>query len=267
MLSVSTQIAPEDDLTVFADMLNSVTFANRIQIYAMDRADQELKQLAQHFQAEIIPIPRPLPAVVEVIRARQVREGPGDWVLVLDFDEVVTESLRIEIIADMEQGRAAAYALRRRNYSLGYALGHGGFGDDYVPRLFKKSAFRDWPTNIHSTPVVAGEIEKTVAYLEHHKDASIAQMVEKTNRYTGVEAAQFAAGHLTVSHPLTIIRKWWMESLRRYIIKQGFCDGIIGLIQGIYQGYSVAISYCKLYEMQQDNDQPIHEQKTSPTPS
>lgn len=250
MLSVSTQIAPEDDLAVFREMLGSVAFADQIQIYAMDRRDKAFQKLAADAHAQIIPIVRPLPAVVEMIRKQQVLDSPGDWVLVMDFDEVVTAPLRAEIETIIRDGAAPAYALRRRNYSLGFPLNHGGFGDDYVPRLFQKADFLDWPTDIHSTPRVKGEIQRTQSYLEHHKDANLAQMVTKTNRYTGVEAAQFYEGGLRLMRPFTLIRKWWLESLRRYLLKLGFLDGKIGVIQGIYQGYSVALSYAKLYEKQ-----------------
>jgi hypothetical protein len=41
-----------------------------------------------------------------------------------------------------------------------------------------------------------------------------------------------------------------MEFIRRYFLKRGYLDGRIGLFQSLYQGYSVFISYAKLYELQ-----------------
>jgi len=246
MLSVSTQLAREDSLLAFERLLRSITFADEIIIYNMERSDPEFFALARRFKARVIKIKTPL--IVEFIRARQIKEAQYDWVLILDSDEVVTTKLRYEI-SNLTSLKPKTYALKRKNFSLGYSMSHGGFGDDFVPRLFHKSLFLDWPRDIHSLPLVKGTISQTTSYLEHHKDESLEQMVEKTNRYSAVESKQFYDGGLRVTSPFTIIRKWWMETFRRGILKMGLLDGKIGIIQSIYQGFSVFTSYAKLYEM------------------
>ena len=247
MLSVSTQIAKEDDLSVFASMLSSVSFAEEIVIFNLERNDAAALKLFKQFNAKVINTKTP--QVVEQIRTRQIKETKGDWVLIMDFDETVTPSLAQEI-RGIIKGIPAAFALKRRNYSLGFPLRHGGWGDDYVARLFHKSVFIDWPTNIHSTPRIKGEYRKLTHFLEHHKDASLSQMVAKTNRYSDIEAKLFFTGNLPPVTTVTLLRKPIMEFVRRYFFKLGFLDGRIGLIQSIYQGFSVFISYAKLYEKQ-----------------
>lgn len=250
MLSVSTQIVAEDDLVVFARMLESVSFADEIIIFNMERDPRELVKLASRFKATIIEVKRP--KIVEVIRSQEVKQAHGDWVLVMDYDEVVTESLAEEIKTIMTStGSCSAYAIARDNYSLGRPMRHGGWERDYVVRLIRRSDFVTWPTNIHSTPVVKGCTVKTNHALEHHKDASLAQMVSKTNRYSEIEAELFYKGGLPPVTPFTLFRKPTMEFIRRYLLKRGFLDGSIGLIQALYQAYSVFISYAKLYELQQ----------------
>ena len=90
--------------------------------------------------------------------------------------------------------------------------------------------------------------------MEHHKDASLVQMVAKTNRYSDIEARLFFEGGLAPVTPLTLLRKSTMEFIRRYFLKRGYLDGAIGLFQSLYQGYSVFISYAKLYSLQHKND-------------
>ena len=252
MLTVSTQIVPEDNLHTFEQLLKSVTFADELLIFNMERKDPEFMQLTHQYRAQAINVKRPL--VVEVIRARQIKESHGDWVLVMDFDEVVTTSLREEIKTIMtSSGACSAYAIGRDNFSLGYPLHHGGWERDYVVRLVHRADFVDWPTNIHSTPVVKGCIVKTMHAMEHHKDESLTQMVAKTNRYSAVEAQLFFDGGLPPVTPITFFRKPFMEFFRRYILKRGFLDGRIGLLQSLYQSYSVFITYAKLYELQMQN--------------
>jgi len=246
MLSVSTQIAREDDLATFKRMLSSVSFASDIVIYNMERDD-----LAPLASKKIRIVNIKTPKIVEEIRSAQVRDAKHDWVLVMDYDEVVPSELEGEIQAIIEgTGSSGAYAIPRDNYSLGYPLRYGGWERDYVVRLINRESFVDWPKNIHSTPIVKGGIAKTHHYLEHHKDASLSQMVAKTNRYSEVEAKLFYDGHLPQVTVLTLIRKPVMEFVRRYFLKKGLLDGRVGLIQSLYQSYSIFITYAKLYELQ-----------------
>lgn len=250
MLSVSTQIAQGESLLSFSHMLESVSFADEIIIFNMERKDIDALALFEKFNARVIDVQTP--KIVESIRSRQVKEAKGDWVLIMDYDEIIPEALKNEILAITGNlASCPAYSIPRDNYSLGYKLGHGGWQRDYVVRLISHKRFVDWPTNIHSTPKVSGSTIRTNNAMEHHKDESLSQMVTKTNRYSEIESTQYFAGHLSPVTAFTLIRKWWMESLRRGIFKGGLLDNKIGLIQSLYQGYSVFISYAKLYEKQQ----------------
>ena len=253
MLSVSTQIAPGDSLSTFEAMLKSVSFADELVIFNMERDDEARLSIFAKYKARVININTP--KIVELIRERQVKEAKGDWVLIMDFDEVIPTALRDEITSIITNyASCSAYAIGRNNYSLGFPLSHGGWDSDYVVRLIRKIDFVSWPTNIHSSPVCRGGLLSARHHMKHHKDESLSQMVTKTNRYSDIEATQFYAGHLPSVTAFTLLRKWWMESLRRGVFKRGLLDGSIGLIQSLYQGFSVFISYAKLYERQSSNN-------------
>lgn len=255
MLSVSTQIARQDSLVTFEAMLKSISFANELIIFNMERNDEKVLKLFEKYKARVINVKTP--KVVETIRERQITEATGDWVLVMDYDEVVPPELAGEIDAITDNlASCSAYAIGRDNYSLGYPLRHGGWERDYVVRLIRKADFISWPTNIHSSPIVKGSTIKTTRSMEHHKDDSLVQMVSKTNRYSDIESDQYFIGNLPRVTPLTLLRKSIMEFIRRYFIKRGFLDGKIGLFQSLYQGYSVFISYAKLFEKQQFPENP-----------
>jgi glycosyltransferase involved in cell wall biosynthesis len=251
MLSVSTQLAVDDSLSTFKAMIKSVSFADEIIIFNMERSDSEALSYFKEIKAKVIPVKTP--KIVEEIRDRQIKEASGDWVLVMDYDEIIPDLLQGEILSIIDnKASCPAYSIGRDNFSLGYPMHHGGWERDYVVRLVQKSRFISWPTNIHSTPLVKGSIIKTAHFMEHHKDESLAQMVAKTNRYSAIEADQFYKGGLPPVTSLTLLRKSIMEFIRRYFIKKGFLDGRIGLFQSLYQGYSVFISYAKLYELQRN---------------
>ncbi len=251
MLTISTQIAREDNLTTFESMLKSVKFADEIIVFNLERTDDDALELFRKYAVKVVQSKTPKIKIVEEIRDLEVKAAKGDWVLVLDFDEVIPLGLKDEILAIVESNAAcSSYSIPRDNYSLGYRLNHGGWERDYVVRLIRKADFVSWPKNIHSTPVVKGSTVKTIHAMEHHKDSDLSQMVAKTNRYSDIEAQLFYDGGLPFVTVLTLLRKWWMESLRRGVLKRGILDGKIGLIQSLYQGFSVFISYAKLYEKQ-----------------
>lgn len=249
MLCVSTQLAKDDSLSTFEAMLKSVSFADELIIFNMERSDREALDLFAKYKAKVIKVKTP--KIVEEIRQKQVEASSCDWVLIMDYDEVITPDLAGEIDAiTQNQASCSAYMIGRDNYSLGMPLRHGGWQRDYVVRLIRKKDFVSWGTNIHSKPVVKGSTIKTTFAMEHHKDASLEQMVTKTNRYSDIESTQFKEGGMAPVTGLTLIRKWWMETFRRAVLKKGLLDKKIGLIQSMYQGFSVFISYAKLFEKQ-----------------
>jgi len=230
-------------------MLKSVAFADELIIFNMERIDPESQKLFAKYQAKVINVKTP--SIVEHIRQSQIESASSDWVLIMDYDEVVTPELQGEIEAiTQNMASCSAYSIGRDNYSLGYPMRHGGWERDYVIRLIRKADFVSWPKDIHSAPIMKGSAIKTTRAMEHHKDESLEQMVSKTNRYSLIESTQFYDAKFKLVTPFTLIRKWWMETLRRGLLKAGILDGRIGLIQSIYQGYSVFISYAKLYEKQ-----------------
>lgn len=250
MLSVSTQLAVGDDLSTFKRMIQSVNFADEIVVYNMGISDQDFFSLCQKLKLRVVNLAK-IPKVVEVIRTNQVKDAKHDWVLIMDFDEEITGELAKEIIkVTSAPPRFGGYFVNRRNFSLSYPLRHGGFGNDMIPRLFYKPKFLVWPAEIHGMPSVEGGFGQLEGLMNHYKDASLSQMITKTNRYSDVEAKQFYEGGIPKVTVLTIFRKTIMEFVRRYLIKLGFLDGVIGVIQSIYQSYSVFLTYAKLYELQ-----------------
>ena len=86
--------------------------------------------------------------------------------------------------------------------------------------------------------------------LTHLKHDNLEEMVEKTNKWSEVEAKLlFNSGHPKMS--------WWRfwrimftELMYRLVSLRGFMDGTTGIIYAIYQMWSKFLTYAKLWEMQ-----------------
>ena len=181
----------------------------------------------------------------------------GEWLLYIDADEVVSEELAKEIrkAISYQLSVISGYELRRTNYYLG----HPWPGDEYVLRLMRKDALREWYGELHETARVNGKIGRLHALLLHDTHRTLEEMVAKTNEWSQVEAKlRFDAGHPAVV--------WWrfirvvLTAFYYSFIKQGgWRAGIVGWIESIYQAFSMFITYAKLWEMQQRQNLSIEE--------
>lgn len=181
------------------------------------------------------------------------RQAQNNWLLYVDTDERVTPELQKEIKATIKgTSTSAAYAIPRKNILLGRPMRWGGWWPDYVLRLMRKDSLVGWKGELHEQPEIKGDIGKLKNHLVHISHRSLEEMVAKTNEWSEIEAKLlFEAGHPKMA--------WWRfisvaarEFWYRGVLKLGFLDGVVGVIEIIYQMFSRMITYAKLWEMQKN---------------
>jgi hypothetical protein len=75
-------------------------------------------------------------------------------------------------------------------------------------------------------------------------------MLAKTNNWSKLEAKlRFDTNHPPM-RGWRFIRVMMSEFMRSYFKEKGYKNGTYGLIEAIYQSYSIFITYAKLWEMQ-----------------
>lgn len=188
-------------------------------------------------------------------RNEGARRAKGDWLLYIDTDEEVTSNLHTEIesIINSSELKISAYAIPRRNFVFGKEMKHCGLWPDYVLRLIKKDKLEGWHGDLHEQPKIKGEMSHLKEPLIHRKQDSLTAMVDKTNKWSEIEAKlMFEADH----PPMNIFRFFtagFREFWLRMIMQLAFLDGTEGVTYGMYQVFSRLISYSKLWEMQLKN--------------
>lgn len=173
-----------------------------------------------------------------------------DWIFYLDADERLTSEFKKEalekVAAFMPDSNIAGYFIKRKTYYFGKNWGL----TDKVQRLFYTKKLNKWFGKIHETPDVTGEFETINSKVLHFTHRNLSQMVEKTNKWSNIEAElRFHAHHPQMS--------WWRfprvmmpAFFRSYISEKGYRNGTAGVIESIYQAYSMFITYAKLWELQ-----------------
>jgi len=245
-------IARNEEKNITDCLISARLLADEIVFVDMESEDKTVK-IARKYTDKIYHYP--LAGYVEPARKFGIEKCSGEWVFILDADERITPKLAREIKREIALAGddIGAFAVPRANYNFGVWLRHGGWWPDYQVRLIRKSHFVDWPAKIHSFPKIKGRIVNLQEPFNHFAITSIEQMVGRTIRYSQKEADLLKKAGIK-SNVLTMIRKMLGEFYRRGIKKKGFLDGVPGAIQVIYQTFSVFITYARLWELQQRNE-------------
>lgn len=185
------------------------------------------------------------------IRNFAMEKTAGDWVLFVDADERVLKKLKEEIEVMITFADFSAYALSRRNIIFGTEIKYGPFWPDWVIRLLKKSDFEEWVGRVHEYPKFRGKLGYSKNSLLHLTHRNIDQIVLKSLEWSKIDAKL----RLDASHPTMtgwrFFRILIVEIFNQGILRKGFFNGTIGIMDSILQSYSLLITYVRLWEMQQ----------------
>lgn len=182
------------------------------------------------------------------IRNEGLKNAKNDWVLYVDADERVSTELTKEIKDIIENpGEYIAFKIKRKNF---YYDGKEWPQIEKLERLFKKDRLEGWYGRIHESPKVEGKVGELDGFLFHYTHRDLSQMLSKTIEWSDIEAElRFKSNHPKMS--------WWrfprvMMSafLNSYLRQKGYKAGTAGIVEGIYQAFSVFITYAKLWERQ-----------------
>ena len=189
---------------------------------------------------------------VEPARNFAISKAENEWVLIMDPDEEIPESLSkklLEIVKDL--GVTTFVEIPRKNMIFGKWVKGSMWWPDYNIRFFKKGAVA-WSDQIHRPPKTEGQgiklsLDERWAITHYHYD-SISQFSTRMDRYTTVQARELKReGNEFLWTDL--LTKPLSEFLSRYFAHRGFEDGLHGLALSLLQAFSFLVVYLKLWEM------------------
>ncbi len=180
-----------------------------------------------------------------------LKSSKSDWLFYIDADERVTPKLSQEILVQIETTTHNALTLHRQNMMYGKYFAHGGWGNEKMTRIFRKTGFQEWVGDIHETPKYEGSAIQLHLPLLHFTHRNTMDGLKKTIAWTPMEAKLlYEAGAKPVSL-WTLLRKGTMEFLRRAVLRQGFKDGEEGVMEAVVQGINRVLVYIQVWELQQ----------------
>jgi glycosyltransferase involved in cell wall biosynthesis len=214
-------------------------------------SDDETRRIAEDRGARVV-------LSAERSPARQRNEGidlaATAWVLCVDADERVPAALRDEIVERVarDEGRAG-YFIPRVTWYLGRRIRHSGWQRDRVLRLFRRDRGRWRDEALHERVALDGEAGLLANPLEHRSYETLADVLEKLDRYTTWGAREiFRSGRR--AGPWQILTHPPARFIKTYVLQAGFRDGRHGAVLASFSAYGVLLRYAKAWEMTRGSD-------------
>ena len=172
------------------------------------------------------------------------------WVLSLDADEWLSESLQDEIkeVVSRDGMGYNVYSMRRLSQYMDKWIYNGGWFPDWQMRLFK-NGYAQWDEaeEIHETIKTNEQTARLAGIIYHKPFESIKEQVDVNFKYAKLIAdKKFKAGRRQNS-AYPIIFKTLSRFIENFIFKSGFRDGVRGFIIAVNSAQSYMMQLYHLY--------------------
>ena len=170
----------------------------------------------------------------------------------MDADEKVSEELKEEIMSILTSKLPSmnGYWIPRKNIIFGKWIKHAGWYPDHQLRFFKKDKGKFEEKNVHEMIRLDGEAEFLKEHLIHYNFETISQFLHKhLNIYAANEADDILAKGYVYDW-LDAIRFPAKEFLSRFFAREGYKEGVHGLIISILMAFYHLVIFAKIWEMQ-----------------
>ena len=177
-------------------------------------------------------------------------KAKNDWILSVDADEEISQSLQYEIKAEIEKQDAKdGYRIPRRSFYQGRWIKHSGFYPDRQLRLFRRNKGYWVGKRVHEKVHVNGEIGLLKKDLLHYPyKGTISGQVQTVDKFSSLLAEnRFQEGE-GYSLFLLLLRPP-MKVIEVYFFRLGLLDGLAGFIIALTSAYAMFVRYVKLREL------------------
>lgn len=236
--------------------LASLSWADERIVVDMGSTDKTRSIAKKH---HAIVLDHPYTGFVEPARNFGIEHAQGDWVLILDADEELPQTLVAFLQRSASAHDADYFRIPRKTIIFDRWIKHTGWWPDYQIRFFKKDAVR-WTPKLHGVPITKGtgqdiEADETLSIIHHHY-TSVSQFIERLNRYSSISAKELFVNNQKFE-PSFLFSKPAREFIQRYFAWQGHKDGVHGLALSLLQSFSELVVYLKLWELEKFSQQHV----------
>ncbi|MGC9167792.1 MAG: glycosyltransferase family 2 protein [Desulfurella sp.] len=165
-----------------------------------------------------------------------------DWILSIDADEVVSPSLKTEILNAIKNSKFDSYYIKIQLVFLNKALKFGG-AQNWHLRLFRKGL--KFSNSIVHEKVISKNASRLNGKILHYSYKDLSHYIEKLNKYTSISATLNLKKNYNV-HPII---RFNLELFKRFIIRGAFLDGYEGVLYALLSSFYQLVKYAKVKEL------------------
>lgn len=246
-MSISALIIAKNEALMIENCIKSVSWCDEVLVID-DGSTDETRDIAESLGATVISFKHDS---FSRLREEALKRAKSAWIFYIDADERATPTLAKEIKVMMETSGASVLRVQRDNIYFGKKFTGGGWQDDWVERVFFKSALEGWFGEVHESPKYSGFVTDLHTKLIHFTHRDVVSGLVKSAAWTPIEAKELFKSGIPEVTFLTLMRKGCMEFFRRAFLKKGYSDGMEGMIEALIQGINRILVYIQVWELQQ----------------
>jgi glycosyltransferase involved in cell wall biosynthesis len=172
-------------------------------------------------------------------------QAKGNWILFVDSDEVVPDSLQNEIKQKIKESFVAGYYIKRRDYLFNQELKYGETANVQLLRLARKGAGR-WTRPVHEVWEINGKTSLLNEPLLHYPHPTVGLFLSDINTYSTRNACYLFNNNVHISC-FSVIAYPAGKFIQNYILRLGFLDKTPGVILAIMMSFHSFLTRAKLY--------------------
>ncbi|HUQ84979.1 MAG TPA: glycosyltransferase family 2 protein [Candidatus Limnocylindrales bacterium] len=228
--------------------LRSLSWCDEVIVIDDDSTDDTVK-IAEKLGAKVYK--RSLDGDFSAQRNFGLQKAKNDWVLFIDADEEVSPALWFEIMqhTNSPSDKYSGYFIKRQDVIWGRLLKYGETGNKKFLRLAKKNSGK-WEGVVHEKWNVVGMTATLNNPLMHYPHVTIENFLHEINLYTDIRAKELYDKKVRTSSFLIIIYPL-AKFIQNYFLKQGFRDGVPGLLLALMMSLHSFLVRSKLWFMLQ----------------
>ena len=176
-------------------------------------------EIAEKLGARVVECPWPGYANQ---KNRAAEEASNDWILSIDADESLSESLEAEIWQLKKNGPTFdAYTLPRMAQYLGRWIRHSGWYPDRKVRLYHRAKAKWVGEFVHESVRVDGPLGHLESNLLHFTCSSLSEHLRTMDSYTTLAAQEMVTRGQSLGFARLLLDPPW-TIFRTYVLKLGF---------------------------------------------
>ena len=246
MPSLSAVLIVKDEEEALAACLKKLQWVDEIIVLDSGSTDNT-REVARQFTSHVYVADEWQGFGVQ--RQRAQARASGDWILMVDADEHVTDELRREIQQVVkENDQSKVYEVPRLSWCFGGFIRHSGWYPDYVIRLYPGQVAHYGPERVHEklTYGQAVEVTRLKGDLLHYTYRDLEHYLVKSAQYAKEWAMQRAARGKT-TNLFTGVMHGIGCFVKMYILRAGFLDGRQGILLALLSAHSTFVKYADLW--------------------